>query len=158
MDGMNKCVDSLPTRGGWKYTGVALPGYPEVHAAPLWFRSIRDAITSMVSQPHLAPHMMWAPERHYTISLDDLPDGENWEKFRSYSEMNTADWWWEEQGVMPIGTTILALMFSTDETQLTMFSGDKKAYPPLSQSWEYSQSPPSSRGYVGPRPHWLSPL
>lgn len=39
------------------------------------------------------------------------------------------DWWWDKQGQYGLGTTLLTLMFSIDKTQLTMFSGDKKAYP-----------------------------
>lgn len=122
-------MDDLPARAGWKYTGVKLSGYPEAAPAPLYFRSLADCIKSLVGQPHLAPHMIWSPERHYAKSPDDLEHGETLDDFRMYCEMNTADWWWEEQATLPDGTTILALMFSTDETQLTMFSGDKKAYP-----------------------------
>jgi len=48
---------------------------------------------------------------------------------RVYSEMNLADWWWETQDRLPPGATIVPLICGSDETQLTDFSGDKKAWP-----------------------------
>jgi len=46
-----------------------------------------------------------------------------------YSEKNSADWWWETQDSLPPGATIVPLICGWDETQLTDFSGDKKAWP-----------------------------
>ena len=48
---------------------------------------------------------------------------------RVYSEMNSADWWWETQNRLPPVATIVPLICRLDKTQLTDFSGDKKAQP-----------------------------
>ena len=48
---------------------------------------------------------------------------------RVYNEMNTADWWWETQHKIPEGGTVIPIMFSTDKTLLTEFSGDRTAWP-----------------------------
>jgi hypothetical protein len=42
--------------------------------------------------------------------------------------MNSADWWWETQDGLPPGATIVPLICRLDKTQLTDFSGDKKAW------------------------------
>jgi len=46
-----------------------------------------------------------------------------------YSEINSADWWWETQDRLPPGATIVPLICGLDEIQLVDFSGDKKTWP-----------------------------
>jgi hypothetical protein len=41
-----------------------------------------------------------------------------------YSEMNSADWWWETQNRLPLGATIVLLICGSDETRFTDFSGN----------------------------------
>ena len=48
---------------------------------------------------------------------------------RIYNEIYTADWWWETQNVIPEGGTVVPLLFGSDKTHLTNFSGDKAAWP-----------------------------
>ena len=65
---------------------------------------------------------------------------------RIYSDMHTGDWWWDTQVIIPLcvsllfyadclqkalpeGSTIVPLIFFSDETHLTNFSGDKKIWP-----------------------------
>ncbi|KAJ7588279.1 Zn-finger domain-containing protein [Mycena floridula] len=55
----------------------------------------------------------------------EYEDGE----YRIYDETWTGDWWWETQKKLPTGSTIAALIISTDKTQLTYFGGDKSAWP-----------------------------
>ncbi|KAJ7458309.1 hypothetical protein B0H11DRAFT_1873281 [Mycena galericulata] len=43
--------------------------------------------------------------------------------------MWTADWWWEVQELLPVGSTIAPIILASDKTQLTRFSGDKQAWP-----------------------------
>ncbi|KIL56918.1 hypothetical protein M378DRAFT_16626 [Amanita muscaria Koide BX008] len=54
-------------------------------------------------------------------------DGEN----RCWDEMATGDWWWNMQDNedIPNGATIAPIILATDKTQLTVFSGDKQAWP-----------------------------
>ncbi|KAI6021999.1 hypothetical protein EDC04DRAFT_2869790 [Pisolithus marmoratus] len=46
-----------------------------------------------------------------------------------YDEMWTADWWWDVQGKLPEGTMVAPIILSSDKTSLSVFSGDKKAWP-----------------------------
>ena len=48
---------------------------------------------------------------------------------RVYSELDTADWWWEKQQLLPAGATIIPLLISTDKTVITQHHGDKSAWP-----------------------------
>ncbi|KAM6488882.1 hypothetical protein JOM56_015659 [Amanita muscaria] len=43
--------------------------------------------------------------------------------------MATGDWWWNMQVDIPNGATIAPIILATDKTQLTVFSGDKQAWP-----------------------------
>ncbi|KAF8991342.1 hypothetical protein BDQ17DRAFT_1393008 [Cyathus striatus] len=40
-------------------------------------------------------------------------------------------WWWEMQESLPNGATIIPVILSSDKTNLSQFSGDKVAWPPL---------------------------
>ncbi|KAI6030139.1 hypothetical protein EDC04DRAFT_2869048 [Pisolithus marmoratus] len=43
--------------------------------------------------------------------------------------MWTADWWWDVQGKLPAGAMIVPIILLLDKTSLSVFSGDKKAWP-----------------------------
>ncbi|KAJ4498531.1 hypothetical protein C8R41DRAFT_894038 [Lentinula lateritia] len=46
-----------------------------------------------------------------------------------HHEMWTGNWWWEVQDQLPDGATVAPIIPASDETQLSTFSGDKKAWP-----------------------------
>lgn len=119
---MHEVLDQLPERAEWLCTRFHLGGYEEVKPHEVWHRSLKHCIQSLIASPHLVPHMLWTPEMHF--GSPDCREGT-----RQYSEMNTGTWWWKMQILSPDGTTIIPLIFSTDKTQLTNFSGDKSAYP-----------------------------
>ncbi|KIM61732.1 hypothetical protein SCLCIDRAFT_70500, partial [Scleroderma citrinum Foug A] len=43
--------------------------------------------------------------------------------------MWTGNWWWETQGKLPEGAVVAPVILSSDKTSLSVFSGDKKAWP-----------------------------
>ncbi|KAF8429879.1 hypothetical protein BGX38DRAFT_1105198 [Terfezia claveryi] len=43
--------------------------------------------------------------------------------------MNTGDWWWRTQKTLPIGSLLVPVLLTSDQTCLTNFSGDKKLWP-----------------------------
>ncbi|KAF8429990.1 hypothetical protein BGX38DRAFT_1104985 [Terfezia claveryi] len=43
--------------------------------------------------------------------------------------MNTGDWWWRTQKTLPIGSSLVPVLLTSDQTCLTNFSGDKKLWP-----------------------------
>ena len=90
----------------------------------------------LLGNPTFKNYIKCTPERKYQ-------DAEG--KIRIFDEMWTVDWWWDTQVLLtllgiylmltrcqkrlPIGSTIAALILSSDKTQLTQFRGDKSAWP-----------------------------
>lgn len=126
MNGLDKIVDGLPARAQWKCDALSLNGFEKVPPSILWHRSIKECVQALMGAPHLAHHLQYVPERLY--GEDDLN-----EESRIFTEMWTGDWWWNHQQRLHAlgknGLTILPLIFSSDKTQLSAFSGDKTAYP-----------------------------
>ncbi|KAF8600368.1 hypothetical protein BDV93DRAFT_418149, partial [Ceratobasidium sp. AG-I] len=85
-------------------------------------RSIIDVIRDLLGNRALHGHFKYLPVRLYTSKRRNK---------RVYSEMWTANWWWEEQmklrqkGV----ATIVPLILATDQTMLSIMCGGQAAYP-----------------------------
>ncbi|KAK0490115.1 hypothetical protein EDD18DRAFT_1311102 [Armillaria luteobubalina] len=86
----------------------------------LWKRDPVACIRELIGDPRFINCIRYAPERVYTDS-----NGTS----RAYSEMATADWWWEIQKLLPPGVTIAPVILASDKTQLSCFSSDKQAWP-----------------------------
>ncbi|KAI6038727.1 hypothetical protein EDC04DRAFT_2868259 [Pisolithus marmoratus] len=74
----------------------------------------------LIGNPAFCDAMAYVPEHAYADS-----QGTN----HIYDEMWTADWWWDVQGKLPAGAMITPVILSLDKTSLSIFSGDKKAWP-----------------------------
>ncbi|KAG8728949.1 hypothetical protein FRC11_009853, partial [Ceratobasidium sp. 423] len=86
----------------------------------VWFQDPTVIVKDLLGQPEFADIMVYEPRETY---LDDtLQD-------RVYDEMWTGDWWIEIQKRLPYGATLVPLIFSSDKTCLTNFSGNKQAWP-----------------------------
>ncbi|KAF8425788.1 hypothetical protein BGX38DRAFT_1106890 [Terfezia claveryi] len=42
--------------------------------------------------------------------------------------MHTGDWWWQTQLTLPVGSTLIPVILTSDQTFLTNFSGDEKLW------------------------------
>jgi len=51
-----------------------------------WYRDILEVLKYLLHLKFFAPHMFWAPVRHFDT-----------QKERVYMEMNTSSWWWDTQ-------------------------------------------------------------
>ena len=83
----------------------------------LYSRSILDCIRLLLSHLPFADHMAFGPEGLFDSTGQ-----------RIFKEIHTADWWWETQDLVPSGGTVVPLLFASDKTHLTNFSGDKTAW------------------------------
>jgi len=63
---------------------------------------------------------------HLDLEPVCLADSEN---RRIYSAMKTGDCWWDTQGWLPTGVTIVHVICTSDKTHLTNFSDDLQAWP-----------------------------
>jgi len=84
----------------------------------LYYRDIFKCIQFLLAHLPFQAHLDCEPVR-----LADL------ESRQIYSEMNTGDWWWDTQDHLPAGATIVPVIWASDRTHLTNFSGDLHAWP-----------------------------
>ena len=98
--------------GPWSWTSF------EIESGTLWTRNILQCIQLLLGHLPFADHTVYGPSR-----LFDSNGG------RIYNEIHTGNWWWEMQDMLPEGGTLVPLIFASDKTHLTNFSGDKSAWP-----------------------------
>ncbi|KAI5777456.1 hypothetical protein EDC01DRAFT_781312 [Geopyxis carbonaria] len=108
---LEKMDGQLPS---YKIGAVTMHG----RTIPFLTRNIIDAAKYLIGQPCYKDYLQYAP---YT-QLNS--DGE-----RQFTEMNTGDWWHDTQKKLPRQAALVPLIFSSDETHLTNFSGGKNAWP-----------------------------
>ncbi|KAI6017785.1 hypothetical protein BKA83DRAFT_17150 [Pisolithus microcarpus] len=99
---------------------VAEDGSTRWEQLELWRRDPVECVMELIGNPAFRDTMAYVPERAYADS-----GGKN----HIYDEMWTADWWWDMQGKLPAGTTVAPVILLSDKTSLSVFSGDKKAWP-----------------------------
>jgi len=84
----------------------------------LYYRDIFKCIQFLLANIPFQAHLDFDP-----VHLADS------EGRRMYSEMNTGDWWWDVQDQLPTGATIVPVIYASDKTHCTNFSGDHHAWP-----------------------------
>ena len=96
---LNKLIDhELPDQPRFICEEVTVDG----QTFELYRRDVVDCIRSLFGNPDFAPHLILAPERHYT----------NQEKTcRVYHDMHTGQWWWETQA-RPYQFGVLSIMLT----------------------------------------------
>ncbi|KAJ6582767.1 hypothetical protein B0H10DRAFT_1926495 [Mycena sp. CBHHK59/15] len=121
-----KRVDALPEGPQWFCHPFELEGdeldadkVPKKEIVELWHRDPIEGVRELLGNPSFAKQG-YKPLRVFKNS-----DCTNQE----FSEMWTAEWWWEIQQLLPKGATLAPIIISSDKTQLTRFSGDKQAWP-----------------------------
>ncbi|PPQ76233.1 hypothetical protein CVT24_009444 [Panaeolus cyanescens] len=122
-----KRIDALPEGPGWTCTPIRIRGdRKDRHGVcrhedlEIWHRDPVDCVRELMGNPAFKDHQHYAPKKIYLDA--DL-------KNREYSEMWTADWWWNVQGELPAGATVAPVILASDKTNLSRLSGDKQAWP-----------------------------
>ncbi|KAH9953771.1 hypothetical protein BGW80DRAFT_1191841 [Lactifluus volemus] len=122
-------IDALPTQGcQWTCEIIDVQGdkrnedgtlvSPE--KLELWKRDPVEGVKELLGNEMLRESLVYAPERVYADSAGTQ---------RKYSQMWMADWWWDMQTKLPVGSTIAPVILSSDKTHLSQFGGDKSAWP-----------------------------
>ena len=74
-----------------------LPGHPQFQCKELsvngeqmefYYRDVIESIRGLYGDPQFAPHLVFAPERHYTSHECTK---------HMYNDMHTSNWWWKVQ-------------------------------------------------------------
>ena len=81
------------------------------------YGNVISSIEFLLKHPPFALDLVYGPICQY--NKDD----------RVYTEMHTANWWWNTQDQLPDGSTIVPLLIGTDKTVLTQHHGDVAAWP-----------------------------
>ncbi|KAF7317548.1 hypothetical protein MKEN_00841700 [Mycena kentingensis (nom. inval.)] len=88
----------------------------ELRTFTMWFRSVWEWIIELVTDPSLAEHIVWYPQRKYLV-VDGVRDRLREDEFYS------ADLWWEMQDKLPhvpgMHHCIFPLMLWLDEGRIT---------------------------------------
>src|SRR5690554_2804261 len=90
----------------------------EIDNQHFYTRDLRTCIQLLLGHHPFAGNMHFAPIQTF--------DKNN---HRVYEGMHTASWWSDTQGHLPEGGTLIPLIFASDKTHLTNFSGDKSIWP-----------------------------
>ncbi|KAF7290725.1 hypothetical protein MIND_01313200 [Mycena indigotica] len=106
-----KKIDSLPQGPAWRCT---TPSRSQA------IKDILECIAALLGNPALSEKQAYKPLRIFRNK-----DHTN----REYDEMWTGTWWWDTQGLLGDGATIVPVILSSDKTQLSTFAGDKQAWP-----------------------------
>ncbi|KAG8909122.1 hypothetical protein FRC02_007985, partial [Tulasnella sp. 418] len=119
-------LDQLPKCTPFTYTSIKVTGdikdengVPLEEDIELWYRDPLELIREIMGNAALAEEMRYEPVKVFNKSRSE----------RYYDEMWTADWWWLTQGKLKKGATIAPVILSSDKTKLSVFSGDKVAWP-----------------------------
>ncbi|KAI6027998.1 hypothetical protein BKA83DRAFT_4462563 [Pisolithus microcarpus] len=120
MQSFLKKVDKLRTGPAWTCEMIDVvgdvvgeDGALKHEQLELWRQDPVECVEELIGNPAFRDQMAYEPKHAYADEK-----GEN----RIYDEMWTADWWWEMQEMAPV-------ILSLDKTSLSLFSGDKKAWP-----------------------------
>ncbi|KLO06143.1 hypothetical protein SCHPADRAFT_986881, partial [Schizopora paradoxa] len=119
-------IDDLPKGPDWFCESITIEGdeldangKPITEEVELWGRDILEGTAELFGKPSIKG-MLHKPEKHYQDR-----DGNE----QIISESNTASGWWDAQKTLPDGATAVPLIIGSDKTQLSVFSGDKSAWP-----------------------------
>ncbi|KAF7795599.1 hypothetical protein EIP86_006762, partial [Pleurotus ostreatoroseus] len=116
---LNQRIDhELPNGPQWLHRSLHLNGF--TNCINLYSRDILECLDTLYSNPRFADTMHLVPERHYTNSSKTS---------RIFRGVHTGDWTWTRQTRIKRGGTVLSVIFATDKTELTLFSGEHTAYP-----------------------------
>ncbi|KAK7049033.1 hypothetical protein R3P38DRAFT_3307632 [Favolaschia claudopus] len=120
-------IDQLPIGAGCKIEHVTLTGdlkdengKPLTETTELCFRDPVECVRELIGNPAFKDVMDYAPTRLFV-------DAEGKEEF--LKEMSSASWWWKMQLRLPIGSTCVPIILSSDKTRLSQQRGDKSAWP-----------------------------
>ncbi|KAF5362997.1 hypothetical protein D9757_014080 [Collybiopsis confluens] len=121
-------VDSLESGPAFQCTPIRIEGdlkdangNLQTEMVELWHRDPVDIVKELMGNIEFRGKQQYAPVQHYR-------DAEMMN--REYSEMWTCNWWWNVQKKIPNEYgTVTPVIIASDQTQLSTFSGDKKAWP-----------------------------
>ncbi|KAK7433564.1 hypothetical protein VKT23_020718 [Stygiomarasmius scandens] len=121
-------IDTLERGPTFKCTPIQVEGdlkdadgQPRTEILEIWHRNPVEVVQELMGNPAFHGHQCYSPICYFRDEAH---------KNREYSEMWTCNWWWDVQEKLPKDYgTVAPGIIASDQTQLSTFSGDKKAWP-----------------------------
>ncbi|KAG8692783.1 hypothetical protein FRC09_010960, partial [Ceratobasidium sp. 395] len=107
-----RSVDALPHGPDWSHKNIKVSTREGSEILDIWKRSSLEAVQALIGDVRFNGRIRYAPERHFRTT----PDGRR-VRVRS------------EQDALGGDATIVPIFLATDETHLSLFSGNRKAWP-----------------------------
>ena len=117
-------LDAIPhgiSIKNWKKSNVEIPmGTTQKHMKRIYYhyQGVEEVIRFLLGHRPFEKNLTYAPIRLYSATGS-----------RVYSELHTADWWWDMQAKVPNGATVVPVLIGIDKTVLTEHQGDLAAWP-----------------------------
>ncbi|KAH9939740.1 uncharacterized protein BXZ73DRAFT_43384 [Epithele typhae] len=126
-----KAIDTLPgPKASWYMHEIGVTGtltdennQPITEALDLWGRNPVHLIEDLIGNPEFDGEMAYEPRCEYEVSEDGGVAMEY------IDDMHSGKWMSEVQKILPQGATAASVIIASDKTQLSVFSGDKQAWP-----------------------------
>ena len=110
-------IEENTTAGKWERLAIELPssgiGFPPTKHYIIR-RNVMDLIAFVVGHTLFTPNMIYVLVRQ-----------RNSDRGLIFSEMHTANWWWETQDQLPSNSTIILIILAIDKTHLLQTYGDQ---------------------------------
>ncbi|CUA75367.1 Leucine--tRNA ligase [Rhizoctonia solani] len=119
---MYKAIDLFAVTPRWKHDTLKISYDNHHEILDVYMRSPVEIVEHILSRPWLRKHTRYNAEKHYTVTLDGR-------RIRVFGEAWSGEWWWNTQGLLPPGGTLVPFIVGTDPTPLTVIAGDKMAWP-----------------------------
>ena len=117
---MYQRIDTFLPKGPiWRCEVITLPEAPN-EPQYLFYRDPIECLKFLAANPTFDGHLTYGPVKFFT----DKKCTE-----RVYGEINTGDSWHFYQEIIEPGQTVNLLIFASDATHVTNFSGDGKVHP-----------------------------
>jgi hypothetical protein len=134
-------IEELPDPGPrWMVQEIIPDSGQSLEPVSLYFRDPMEAVKSLLSRADLQSSMVFGPCHVWSNDKKES---------RVYNEICTGDWWWRTQVCRPIsyaelcainsesviqtqlsvGSTVIPILLGSDKTHLSVFAGNKKAWP-----------------------------
>ncbi|KAF8433433.1 hypothetical protein BGX38DRAFT_1289941 [Terfezia claveryi] len=89
-------------------------GFPPAKEVTFFYRDVEQCIRYLLHQKVYAQYLVFKSQKDFDRQGN-----------RVYTEMHTGDWWWDTQMTLPVASSLVPILITSDQTCLTNFSGTR---------------------------------
>ncbi|KAJ7205310.1 hypothetical protein GGX14DRAFT_569060 [Mycena pura] len=110
-------VEILPSGPKWKSRKISFDGFPTKKPLVLFYRDSLECLQFLLRNPALKDHINLKPTKLFRNGK------------RLHKEWINSDGAWQMQTALPMGSTLLGVIASSDKTNISVMNGDRVAHP-----------------------------